>query len=92
MNREAHRASLPGHVVADDALALGACPQVRHPMYGGLILIAAGLTLSTGNETRLVMTLLTALILDKKVGGTGGRRRRSECGANYRQQHCSRFN
>ena len=41
-------------------------------MYGGLILIAAGLTLATGNETRLVMALLTALVLDKKVSAGGG--------------------
>lgn len=64
-----------------DALLLAlACLDAdlcRHPMYGGLVLVAAGLTLATGNEVRLVMSLIAFFVLNEKVivkgGGKGGR-------------------
>ncbi|GAB4823968.1 hypothetical protein N2152v2_011014 [Parachlorella kessleri] len=39
----------------------------RHPMYGGLIVGAAGLSLATGDEVRLAMTLLLAAVLSLKA-------------------------
>lgn len=40
---------------------------IRHPMYGGIILAAAGLSLVTGNEARLALTALTFYVLDQKA-------------------------
>lgn len=42
---------------------------VRHPMYGGLVLAALGLSLATADELRLLISLAFLLVLDKKVGG-----------------------
>lgn len=40
---------------------------IRHPMYGGIILAAAGLSLATGDEARLALTALTFYVLDQKA-------------------------
>ena len=45
----------------------GYAEYCRHPMYGGLIVAAAGLTLATGDEVRLAMALLLAAVLSEKV-------------------------
>lgn len=41
----------------------GAYDLVRHPMYGGLILLFLGLSISAADSARLVMTLFIALLL-----------------------------
>lgn len=50
-------------LVTDGVYAL-----VRHPMYGGIILAAAGLALATGDEARVGLTALAFWVLDQKAG------------------------
>lgn len=38
----------------------------RHPMYGGLLMGAAGLSLATGDEAKVALTLLLYIVLDRK--------------------------
>jgi len=38
----------------------------RHPMYGGLLMGAAGLSLATGDEAKVALTLLLYFVLDRK--------------------------
>jgi protein-S-isoprenylcysteine O-methyltransferase Ste14 len=45
----------------------GTYQLVRHPMYGGIILAAAGLSLASGDEARLALTALTFYVLDQKA-------------------------
>ena len=46
----------------------------RHPMYGGLLMASAGLSVALGDELRMLATLLVFLVLDRKVGGGCGRK------------------
>ena len=39
----------------------------RHPMYGGIIVAAAGLAVVTGDEARLALTALMWYVLDQKA-------------------------
>ena len=43
----------------------------RHPMYGGLLMASAGLSVALGDELRMLATLLVFLVLDRKVGVEG---------------------
>jgi protein-S-isoprenylcysteine O-methyltransferase Ste14 len=45
----------------------GAYALCRHPMYGGIIVTAAGLALFTGDEARLGLAALLFFVLDKKA-------------------------
>ena len=38
----------------------------RHPMYGGILMGAAGLSLATGDEAKVALTLLLYYVLDRK--------------------------
>lgn len=52
----------------DSALVTtGAYAYCRHPMYGGLILASLGLSVALGDELRLAIALLLAVILDRKA-------------------------
>ena len=46
----------------------GVFGYARHPMYGGLVLLALGCSLVSGDELRLLLCLPFFLVLDKKVG------------------------
>eukprot|EP00198_Chlamydomonas_reinhardtii_P006283 XP_001695619.1 predicted protein [Chlamydomonas reinhardtii] len=45
----------------------GIYSYVRHPMYGGLMLVAAGFTILTRNETRLAILALLWYIMERVV-------------------------
>ena len=51
------------HVLVTD----GVYKLVAHPMYGGILLSAAGLALVTGDEARIALTALMAFVLDQKA-------------------------
>ncbi|KAI8477164.1 MAG: hypothetical protein J3K34DRAFT_398489 [Monoraphidium minutum] len=45
----------------------GLFAYVRHPMYGGLVLVALGLAAITRNEGRLALALVLWFVLERKV-------------------------
>ena len=42
--------------------------MVRHPIYGGITLAVFGLAAITYNETRLLLAIIHAMVMDYKVG------------------------
>ena len=45
----------------------GAYRFVRHPMYGGLILLAVGFSLARGSLVALVLSVALAVLFDRKA-------------------------
>ncbi|PSC75400.1 S-isoprenylcysteine O-methyltransferase [Micractinium conductrix] len=58
---------LPAPREQTSLVTTGAYSLCRHPMYGGIALVALGWSLATGDELRLAFALLTVLVLDRKA-------------------------
>eukprot|EP00878_Enallax_costatus_P006117 GHUV01006413.1.p1 GENE.GHUV01006413.1~~GHUV01006413.1.p1 ORF type:complete len:239 (+),score=54.08 GHUV01006413.1:345-1061(+) len=58
---------LPKPRKASKFVSNGIYEYVRHPMYGGLILVSLGVAAVTHDETRLLLALGLWLVLEKKI-------------------------
>jgi len=59
---------LPIPVDGGKLITSGVYAYVRHPMYSGLLLACAGLSIGSGSLERIALTALLGVVLAKKVG------------------------